>query len=98
MTCAAASARAPSAAQIVQQWQGVARTFLPQLCCGSAALQKYGASEPVADVATVGARLADQRVVEPETALGRIALGQTVGEVLAVGDVLDPRTDREAGL
>src|SRR5450631_2244128 len=54
--------------------------------------------EPVSYVNTVSARLADQRVVEAESALVRVALGQAVGKVLGIGDVLDPRPYRESRL
>src|SRR5690242_4383081 len=53
-------------------------------------------SEPIRNVSPIGARLADESVIETQGASIKILLIKRVGEVLPIGKVFDPRTDHEA--
>src|SRR5215831_112051 len=55
-------------------------------------------SESQRHIRTIGAWLADERIVETQRAGIEILLIEGVGEVLAVGDVLDPCADGPTAL
>src|SRR5690349_8676790 len=55
-------------------------------------------SEPVGNVSPIGARLADEGVVKAQGTGIQVLLIKSVGEVLPVCEILDPRTDHEAAL